>query len=60
MMNHPLRGKVGAFRGAGYAAKGLYRPTLNSLMNQFNEQDKSYYRVNERAIILMINYYTEQ
>ncbi len=59
MMNNPLRGKVGAFQGAGYAAKGLYRPTLNSLMNQFNEQDRSYYGVNEQAIERMILYYTE-
>jgi hypothetical protein len=60
MMKNPLRGKIGAFRGAGYAAKGLYRPTLNSLMNQFNERDKSYYKVNERGIVQMIEYYTEQ
>jgi len=58
MVNSPLRGKVGAFRGAGYSAKGMYRPTINSLMNQFNEQDKSYYKVNERAIVQMIDYYS--
>jgi hypothetical protein len=60
MMKNPMRGKVGAFRGGGYSANGIYRPTLNSLMNQFNEQDKSYYKVNERAIVQMIEYYTEQ
>jgi hypothetical protein len=59
MMNHPLRGKIGAFEGAGFSAKGFYRPTLNSLMNQFNEQDKTYYKVNEQAIVRMINYLTE-
>jgi hypothetical protein len=58
MMKNPMRGKVGAFRGAGYSAKGLYRPTINSLMNQFNEQDKSYYKVNEEALIRMIGFYS--
>jgi hypothetical protein len=60
MMNNPMRGKVGAFQGAGYSAKGLYRPTINSLMNQFNEQDKSYYAVNEHAIIRMIEFYSNR
>ncbi|HET9131754.1 MAG TPA: M64 family metallopeptidase, partial [Terriglobia bacterium] len=59
MMNNPMRGKVGAFRGAGYSAEGLYRPTINSLMNQFNEQDKSYYSVNEDALIRMIDFYSK-
>ena len=58
MMNNPMKGKVGAFRGAGYSAKGLYRPTINSLMNQFNEQDRSYYKVNEAALIRMIEFYS--
>lgn len=60
MMNNPLRGKIGAFRGAGYSSKGLYRPTINSLMNQFNEQDKSYYPVNEQAITRMIDFYSNE
>ncbi|HEY6951037.1 MAG TPA: M64 family metallopeptidase [Bacteroidota bacterium] len=60
MMNNPLRGKIGAFEGAGYSAKGLYRPTINSLMNQFNDLDKSYYGVNERAIVRMIEFYSNR
>jgi len=31
-LEHPYRGKVGAFEGAGYAFKGLYRPSLNCIM----------------------------
>ncbi len=58
MMNSPMRGKIGAFRGAGYSGHDLYRPTINSLMNQFNEKDKSYYPVNERALVQMIDFYS--
>jgi hypothetical protein len=56
---HPLRGKVGAFEGTGYVPKGFYRPTVNSLMNQFNERDRSFFPVNERAIRRVIDFYTE-
>jgi hypothetical protein len=55
--NHPLRGKIGAFEGAGYKSKGLYRPTLNSIMHKFMQQDKSFYKISEQAILDMINYY---
>ncbi len=58
MQNHPLRGKVGAFEGGGYLPKGIYRPTVNSLMNQFNTSDKSFYPVNEQAIRKVIEYYS--
>jgi len=60
MMDHPLSGKIGAFEGGGFAAKGFYRPTVNSLMNQFNTKDKSFYGVNEQAIVRIINYYSER
>jgi len=56
---HPLRGKVGAFEGAGYRSNGLFRPTLNSIMHQFTREDKYFYPVNERAIIRVIEYYSE-
>ena len=59
IQNHPLRGKIGAFEGGGYVPKGIYRPTVNSLMNQFSEDEKTFYAVNEQAIIRMIRYYTE-
>lgn len=29
---HPMKNKVGAFEGAGYASTGLYRPALNCIM----------------------------
>jgi hypothetical protein len=56
---HPLKGKVGAFEGGGYVPKGFYRPTINSLMNQFSEDEKTFYPVNDRAIRRVIEYYTE-
>jgi hypothetical protein len=56
--DHPLKGKIGAFEGGGYAPKGLYRPTVNSLMNQFTATDRTFYRVNEAALIRMIGYYS--
>ncbi len=58
-LDHPLRGKVGAFEGAGYVPRGFYRPTVNSLMNVFNNEEKTYYPVNERAIERMINWFSE-
>jgi len=58
-LDHPLRGKVGAFEGAGYMAKGFYRPTVNSLMNAFNNEERTYYPVNERAIERIIASFAE-
>jgi len=58
-LDHPLRGKVGAFEGAGYMAKGFYRPTVNSLMNAFNNEERTYYPVNERAIERVIATFTD-
>jgi hypothetical protein len=56
MEHHLLRGKVGVFQGGGYLPKGIYRPTVNSLMNQFNKSDRSFYPVNERAIERMVRW----
>lgn len=56
---HPLRGKVGVFEGAGYNSKGLYRPTLNSIMHKFTKEDKSFYPVSSKAINDMIDFYTK-
>ncbi len=50
-------GKVGAFEGAGYASKGLYRPMLDCIM--FSKGKKPYCKVCEAAIIRMIKYYSE-
>lgn len=48
----PLRGKVGAFEGAGYAAKGLYRPSLECLM--FSNAEAGFCPVCQDAIRRMI------
>jgi hypothetical protein len=58
LANHPLKDEVGVFEGANYLSKGLYRPTLMSLMHKFEENRLSYDVVNEEAIIATILYYT--
>lgn len=50
-------GKVGAFEGAGYAAKGLYRPQLDCLM--FTKGTKPFCKVCEAAVLRTILSYTE-
>ncbi|MEJ2614144.1 MAG: M64 family metallopeptidase [Ignavibacteriaceae bacterium] len=50
-------GKVGAFEGAGYASKGLYRPMLDCIM--FSKGAKPFCKVCEEAIIKVINFYSE-
>ncbi|MDD5309194.1 MAG: M64 family metallopeptidase [Deltaproteobacteria bacterium] len=50
-------GKVGVFEGAGYKAKGLYRPTHDS--NMFHKGLLPFGPVNERAIETMISYYSD-
>lgn len=50
-------GKIGAFEGAGYAAKGLYRPAADCLM--FTKGTKPFCRVCQEAVRRMIQYYSE-
>ncbi|MGB8957534.1 MAG: M64 family metallopeptidase [Candidatus Aminicenantales bacterium] len=50
-------GKVGAFEGAGYAAKGLYRPEIDCLM--FTKGTKPFCKVCEAAVLRTILYYTD-
>lgn len=50
-------GKIGAFEGAGYLPKGLYRPMLDCIM--FSKGDKPFCKVCEEAIKEVINSYTE-
>jgi hypothetical protein len=52
-----FRGKVGAFEGAGYAAKGLYRPEIDCLM--FTKGTKPFCKVCAAAVLRTILYYTE-
>ncbi len=53
----PSFGKVGAFEGAGYQAKGLYRPMIDCMM--FSSGKKPYCKVCERAIERTIQHLTE-
>src|SRR4029077_19386132 len=50
-------GKVGAFRGAAYEAKGLYRPEVDCIM--FSRNPKSFCDVCARAIERVIRMYAE-
>jgi hypothetical protein len=59
IFHHPLKGKIGAFEGAGYQSMGLYRPTVNSMMHRFDPERRSFEAVNERAIRKMIDFYSE-
>ena len=48
-------GKVGAFEGAGYEAKGLYRPEADCIM--FTRDPVGFCRVCRRAIGRIIDQY---
>ena len=50
-------GKVGVYEGAGYAAKGLYRPQLDCLM--FTKGTKPFCKVCESAVERTILFYTD-
>jgi hypothetical protein len=49
--------KVGAFEGAGYLPKGLYRPMIDCIM--FSKGDKPYCKVCEEAVLKVIQFYSE-
>jgi hypothetical protein len=50
-------GQVGAFLGAGYSSKGLYRPMLECIM--FLRGIRPFCKVCDAAIVRMIDYYGE-
>jgi hypothetical protein len=52
-----FQGKIGAFEGAGYAAKGLFRPMLDCLM--FSRGIRPLCKVCEAAVARTIQYYSE-
>lgn len=52
----PHYGQVGAFEGAGYQAKGLYRPALDCIM--FTRNPKDFCPVCARAIERVIDLYS--
>ena len=56
LAKEPQRGKVGAFEGALYEAKGLYRPEVDCIM--FSRNPGSFCRVCERALERTIALYT--
>ncbi len=49
--------KVGAYEGAGYLSKGMYRPQLDCIMKSKNAD--GYCKVCSRRIVEMIRFYTE-
>ncbi len=51
-----LEDKVGAFEGAGYASRGLYRPMIYCIM--ISSPKMEFCRVCQRAIQQMIDYYS--
>ncbi len=52
-----LENKVGAFEGAGYASKGLYRPMMFCLM--ISSPKMEFCKVCQQAIQQMIDYYSQ-
>ena len=58
LTNGPYRDKVGAFEGAGYTFRGLYRPSVNCMM--FSNERKAFCKVCERAVAKMIEHYAEE
>ena len=51
------KNKIGVFEGGGYVAKGVYRPTFNSMMNSFTSNE--FNQVCKIVLQNIINYYTE-
>jgi len=53
----PFAGKVGAFEGAGYISKGMYRPSMDCIM--FTKKADNFCPVCSEAMQKMIDWYTE-
>jgi len=51
------KNKIGVFEGGGYVAKGVYRPTYNSLMNSFSSNE--FNQVCKNVLQKIINFYSE-
>jgi len=49
--------KIGVFEGGGYVGKGVYRPTMNSIMNSFTTTE--FNEVCKDALQRIINFYSE-
>ncbi|PKL84294.1 MAG: peptidase M64 [Ignavibacteriae bacterium HGW-Ignavibacteriae-3] len=57
LMNSKYWNKTGAFEGAGYSAKGMYRSMLDCLM--FSKGTKPFCKVCEDHVAKVIRYYTQ-
>ncbi len=57
LKNSKYWGKVGAFEGAGYSSKGMFRSMIDCMM--FTKGMKPYCKVCEAAIIKVIKHYSE-
>ncbi|MBT8378648.1 MAG: IgA Peptidase M64 [Ignavibacteria bacterium] len=57
LMKSRFFGKVGVFEGAGYVAKGMYRPMLDCIM--FSKGDKPFCRVCQSHLVKVIEQYSE-
>ncbi len=55
--NDQYKNKIGVFEGGGYVAKGVYRPTFNSLMNSFSSNE--FNQVCKNVLQRIINFYSE-
>ncbi len=55
--NSDYSNKIGAFEGAGYVKKGVYRPRKDCMMRSFNGD--VFCEVCSKAIVDMIKFYTE-
>jgi hypothetical protein len=57
LRGEPYYGKVGAFEGAGYQARGLYRPSVDCIM--FTRNPREFCPVCRRAIERIIDLYAK-
>lgn len=51
------KSRIGVFEGGGYVAKGVYRPTFNSIMNSFTSNE--FNTVCKQVLEKVINFYAE-
>jgi len=51
------KNKIGVFEGGGYVSKGVYRPSINSIMNSFSSNE--FNEVCKRVLQNIINFYSE-
>jgi len=51
------KNKIGVFEGGGYVSKGVFRPSLNSIMNSFSSNE--FNEVCKKVLKNLINFYSE-